>query len=67
MHVVFLVVLGVLFPSLPPGTPCANAIHQLRDELRIEVVAAQTVDHTLVYLLADKNRKLTAQLGCQED
>ena len=64
MLIVFLTVLGFTFPSPQPNTSCLEALHQLRAEQSLEVAAAQTVGDTLVYLLVDKSRHKTAQVGC---
>jgi hypothetical protein len=65
MLIVFLTVLGFTFPPPQPDVLCAEVLHQLRTEHRLEVVAANTVGDTLVYLLGDESRKETAHLGCR--
>jgi len=65
MLTAFLVGLGFAFPNPQPNTPCVEILHLLRSEYRLEVTAAQTVGNTIVYLLVDKAREKTAQVGCE--
>jgi hypothetical protein len=65
MLVVFLTVVGFAFPTPQPNASCVEVLHQLRTEHGLEVAAAQTVRDTLVYLLVDKSRSKTAQVGCE--
>jgi len=64
MLIAFLSVLGFTFPNPQPNAPCVEVLHQLRSEQRLDVAAAQTVGNTLVYLLVDRGRDKTAQVGC---
>jgi hypothetical protein len=64
MSLVFATILGFIF-SPQPNALCAEVLHQLRTEHRMEVTSAQTVDGTLVYLLVDQSHKKTAQIGCR--
>ena len=64
MSLVFATILGFIF-SPQSNALCAEVLHQLRTEHRMEVTSAQTVDDTLVYLLVDQSRKKTAQIGCR--
>jgi len=65
MLIVFFIGLGFAFPTPQPNALCVEVLHQLRSEHRMEVTAAQTVGDTLVYLLVDKSREKTVQIGCQ--
>jgi hypothetical protein len=68
MSLVFLTVVGFTFLA-QPGANCAEVLHQLRTEHKMEVTAAGTVADTLVYLLTTdshkKNDQKTAQMGCR--
>ena len=65
MSLAFLTVFGFLFLNYQPGADCAEVLHHLRTEHKMEVAVAQTVDDTLVYLLVDKSHQKTAQMGCR--
>ena len=64
MLVVFLTVLGFTFAGPEPGTSCLEALHRLRTEHGLEVASAEGVGDTLVYLLVDKSRHKSAEVGC---
>lgn len=66
MLVAFLTVLGFAFPTPQPNSLCIEVLHHLRSEYRMEVTASQAVNNdTIVYLLVDKSRERTAQIGCR--
>ena len=66
MLVAFLTVIGLSLPNPGPNSLCVEILQNLREEHRMEVVTAQTVNNdTIVYLLIDKNRRATAQVGCR--
>ena len=62
MAILFFTVFGFVF-SPPANSTCVEALHQLRREHHMEVVNAQTVGDTIVYLLVAKDK--TAQVGCR--
>jgi len=64
MLIAFLSVLGFTAPNPQPNASCVELLQQLRSEQRLDVAAAQTVGNTIVYLLVDKARNKTAQVGC---
>ena len=65
MSLFFYALVGFSLSNLQTGMDCAQVLHQLRTEHRMEVATAQTVEDTLVYLLVDNAHKKTAQIGCQ--
>jgi hypothetical protein len=64
MLIAFLTVLGFAFANPPANTLCVDVLHELRSEHHLEVANAQSVGNTIVYLLVDKSRDKTAQVGC---
>ncbi len=64
MLIAFLTVLGFTVATPPPTALCVDVLHQLRSEHHLEVANAQSVGDTIVYLLVDKPRNKTAQVGC---
>ena len=55
-----------LFSTIQIGDPCVEALHALRNEAHMEIVATQTLQDVLTYTLVDGAKK-TAILGCRLD
>ena len=69
MSIILLVVAGFL-SSFEAGDSCIDALHQLRTEERLHIVATEVLeDNVLAYTLSDSPRLAakTAILICQRD
>jgi hypothetical protein len=69
MSIILLVVAGFL-SSFEAGDSCIDALHQLRTEERLQIVATEVLeDNVLAYTLSDSPRRAekTAILICQRD
>jgi len=69
MSIILLVVAGFL-SSFEAGDSCIDALHQLRTEERLQIVATEVLeDNVLAYTLSDSPRlaEKTAILICQRD
>jgi hypothetical protein len=69
MSIITLLVAGFL-SSFEPGGSCIDALHQLRTQERLEIVATEVLeDNVLAYTLSDSPRIAlkTAILICQRD
>jgi hypothetical protein len=69
MSIILLLVAGVL-SSFQPGDSCIDALHQLRSEERLDIVATDVLeDNVLAYTLSDGPRRgeKTAILICERE
>jgi hypothetical protein len=69
MSIVLLLVGGIL-TSFAPGQPCMDALHQLRTEERLDIVATDVLeDNVIAFTLSDGPRRAekTALLVCERD